>query len=185
MLDLLEKYEACDMPFERFLELLRPLKPRYYSISSSPRVNPRLASITVGVVRGPAWSGRGEYRGVASNDLAERQAGDDLVMFVRTPESRFQLPEDPETPIIMVGPGTGVAPFRGFLQAREVLKREGKRSVKLISILDAETIVILYTAMSLSSLKKTESSLSTQPFPAKKACRKRMSSMSWLTMQKR
>lgn len=126
MLDLLEKYEACDMPFERFLELLRPLKPRYYSISSSPRVNPRQASITVGVVRGPAWSGRGEYRGVASNDLAERQAGDDVVMFIRTPESRFQLPKDPETPIIMVGPGTGVAPFRGFLQARDVLKREGK-----------------------------------------------------------
>ncbi|CAN2254778.1 bifunctional P-450/NADPH-P450 reductase 1 [Bacillus subtilis] len=126
MLDLLEKYEACDMPFERFLELLRPLKPRYYSISSSPRVNPEQASITVGVVRGPAWSGLGEYRGVASNYLAERKAGDDVVMFVRTPESRFQLPEDPETPIIMVGPGTGVAPFRGFLQARAALKREGK-----------------------------------------------------------
>ncbi|MCY7764503.1 bifunctional P-450/NADPH--P450 reductase [Bacillus inaquosorum] len=126
MLDLLEKYEACDMPFERFLELLRPLKPRYYSISSSPRVNPEQASITVGVVRGPAWSGRGEYRGVASNYLAERKTGDDVVMFVRTPESRFQLPENPETPIIMVGPGTGVAPFRGFLQARAALKREGK-----------------------------------------------------------
>lgn len=126
MLDLLEKYEACDMPFERFLELLRPLKPRYYSISSSPRLNPELASITVGVVRGPAWSGLGEYRGVASNYLAERKTGDDVVMFVRTPESRFQLPEDPETPIIMVGPGTGVAPFRGFLQARAALKREGK-----------------------------------------------------------
>ncbi|MGK9267534.1 bifunctional P-450/NADPH--P450 reductase [Bacillus inaquosorum] len=126
MLDLLEKYEACDMPFERFLELVRPLKPRYYSISSSPRVNPEQASITVGVVRGPAWSGLGEYRGVASNYLAERKAGDDVVMFVRTPESRFQLPEDPETPIIMVGPGTGVAPFRGFLQARAALKREGK-----------------------------------------------------------
>ncbi|MCY9080055.1 bifunctional P-450/NADPH--P450 reductase [Bacillus inaquosorum] len=126
MLDLLEKYEACDMPFERFLELLRPLKPRYYSISSSPRVNPEQASITVGVVRGPAWSGLGEYRGVASNYLAERKTGDDVVMFIRTPESRFQLPEDPETPIIMVGPGTGVAPFRGFLQARAALKREGK-----------------------------------------------------------
>ncbi|MCE0739736.1 bifunctional P-450/NADPH--P450 reductase [Bacillus sp. G16] len=126
MLNLLEKYEACDMPFERFLELLRPLKPRYYSISSSPRVNPEQASITVGVVRGPAWSGLGEYRGVASNYLAERKVGDDVVMFVRTPESRFQLPEDPETPIIMVGPGTGVAPFRGFLQARAALKREGK-----------------------------------------------------------
>ncbi|PJH92048.1 bifunctional P-450/NADPH--P450 reductase [Bacillus sp. SN1] len=127
MLDLLEKYEACDMPFERFLELLRPLKPRYYSISSSSRVNPEQASITVGVVRGPAWSGLGEYRGVASNYLAERKTGDDVVMFVRTPESRFQLPEDPETPIIMVGPGTGVAPFRGFLQARAALKREGKK----------------------------------------------------------
>ncbi|MCY7750185.1 bifunctional P-450/NADPH--P450 reductase [Bacillus inaquosorum] len=126
MLDLLEKYEACDMPFERFLELLRPLKPRYYSISSSPRVNPEQASITVGVVRGPAWSGLGEYRGVASNYLAERKTGDDVVMFIRTPESRFQLPEDPETPIIMVGPGTGVAPFLGFLQARAALKREGK-----------------------------------------------------------
>ncbi|MCY9061558.1 bifunctional P-450/NADPH--P450 reductase [Bacillus inaquosorum] len=126
MLDLLEKYEACDMPFERFLELLRPLKPRYYSISSSPRVNPEQASITVGVVRGPAWSGLGEYRGVASNYLAERKTGDDVVMFVRTPEARFQLPENPETPIIMVGPGTGVAPFRGFLQARAALKREGK-----------------------------------------------------------
>ncbi|MCY7825314.1 bifunctional P-450/NADPH--P450 reductase [Bacillus spizizenii] len=126
MLELLEQYESCEMPFERFLELLRPLKPRYYSISSSPRVNPEQASITVGVVRGPAWSGRGEYRGVSSSYLAERQAGDDVVMFVRTPESRFQLPEDPETPIIMVGPGTGVAPFRGFLQARAALKREGK-----------------------------------------------------------
>ncbi|MEC1614903.1 cytochrome P450 [Bacillus mojavensis] len=126
MLDLLEQYESCEMPFERFLELLRPLKPRYYSISSSPRVNPEQAAITVGVVRGPAWSGSGEYRGVASNDLAERKAGDDIVMFVRTPESRFQLPDDPETPIIMVGPGTGVAPFRGFLQARSALKREGK-----------------------------------------------------------
>ncbi|MCP3765051.1 bifunctional cytochrome P450/NADPH--P450 reductase [Domibacillus sp. A3M-37] len=126
MLDLLEKYEACEMPFERFLELLRPLKPRYYSISSSPKVNPERVSITVGVVQGPSWSGLGEYRGVASNYLAERQPGEDIMMFIRTPESRFQLPEDPEMPIIMVGPGTGVAPFRGFLQARASMKQEGK-----------------------------------------------------------
>lgn len=126
MLDLLEKYEACEMPFERFLELLRPLKPRFYSISSSPRVSPQRASITVGVVRDPAWSGRGEYRGVASGYLADRKSGEDIMMFVRTPESRFQLPEDPQTPIIMVGPGTGVAPFRGFLQARAMMKQEGK-----------------------------------------------------------
>ncbi|MET1029621.1 bifunctional cytochrome P450/NADPH--P450 reductase [Domibacillus tundrae] len=126
MLDLLEKYEACEMPFERFLELLRPLKPRYYSISSSLRFNSERVSITVGVVQGPSWSGLGEYRGVASNYLAERQPGEDIMMFIRTPESRFQLPEDPEMPIIMVGPGTGVAPFRGFLQARAAMKQEGK-----------------------------------------------------------
>ncbi|MFM1652948.1 bifunctional cytochrome P450/NADPH--P450 reductase [Brevibacillus sp. B_LB10_24] len=126
MLDLVEKYEACEIPFEKFLELLPPLKPRTYSISSSPRMNAERASITVGVVRSPAWSGRGEYRGVASHYLAQRKPGEDLVMFVRTPESGFQLPEDPQTPIIMVGPGTGVAPFRGFLQARAMMKQEGK-----------------------------------------------------------
>ncbi|WP_091171031.1 bifunctional cytochrome P450/NADPH--P450 reductase [Paenibacillus sp. 1_12] len=127
MLDLLVKYEACELPFERFIELLPPLKPRYYSISSSPRVQPEQASITVGVVRGPAWSGQGEYRGVASNYLAGCHVDDEVVMFIRTPESGFQLPENTETPIIMVGPGTGVAPFRGFLQARSALKRQGKK----------------------------------------------------------
>ncbi|MUL34451.1 bifunctional cytochrome P450/NADPH--P450 reductase [Priestia megaterium] len=126
MLELLEKYEACEMPFEHFLELLRPLKPRFYSISSSPRVSPRNASITVGVVREPDWGNRGEYRGVASNYLANRSAGKDIMMFVRTPESRFQFPEDPEKPIIMIGYGMGIAAFRGFLQARAVMKNEGK-----------------------------------------------------------
>ncbi|NKI20361.1 cytochrome P450 [Paenibacillus dendritiformis] len=126
MLDLVEKYEACEIPFEKFVELLPPLKPRYYSISSSPRMDQERASITVGVVRGQAWRGRGEYLGVASNYLADRRPGDDIVMFVRTPASGFQLPEDPQTPIIMVGPGTGVAPFRGFLQARAIMKREGQ-----------------------------------------------------------
>ncbi|MBD8500096.1 bifunctional cytochrome P450/NADPH--P450 reductase [Paenibacillus arenosi] len=125
MLDLLERYEACEMAFDRFLELLPPLKARYYSISSSPRVDAEQASITVGVVRAPAWSGQGEYKGVASNYLAERQEGDSIVIFVRTPESEFQLPKCTETPIIMVGPGTGLAPFRGFLQARSALKKEG------------------------------------------------------------
>lgn len=127
MLDLLEKYEACEIPFERFLEILPALKPRYYSISSSPRVNPGIAAITVGVVKDSAWSGLGEYRGVASNYLAERKPGEDIIMFIRTPESGFGLPEDPETPIIMIGPGTGVAPFRGFLQTRKAMMDEGKK----------------------------------------------------------
>jgi len=126
MLDLIEQYEACEIPFDRFLELLPPLKPRYYSISSSPKVHSDRISITVSVVRGAARSGKGEYRGIASNYLAEQAIGSSIVMFIRRPQSGFQLPDDPATPIIMVGPGTGVAPFRGFLQAREVLQQEGK-----------------------------------------------------------
>ncbi|GGD60488.1 bifunctional cytochrome P450/NADPH--P450 reductase [Paenibacillus nasutitermitis] len=126
MLDLLEQYESCELPFERFLDLLPPLKPRYYSISSSPKVSQNTASITVGVVRDSAWSGRGEYRGVASNYLAELGTGAEILMFIRSSESGFALPEDPATPMIMIGPGTGVAPFRGFIQARQALRKAGQ-----------------------------------------------------------
>ncbi|MCQ6562193.1 bifunctional cytochrome P450/NADPH--P450 reductase [Paenibacillus mendelii] len=126
MLDLLEQYEACELPFERFLELLPPLKPRYYSISSSPKVSRNTVSITVGVVRDRAWSGQGEYRGVASNYLAQLGTGAEVLMFIRSSESGFALPGDPATPIIMIGPGTGVAPFRGFIQARQALREAGQ-----------------------------------------------------------
>lgn len=125
MLDLLEKYQACAFPFERFLALLPALKPRYYSISSSPQVNSEQLSITVGVLHEPAWSGQGEYRGVASNYLAQCHIGDEIVMFIRANDSGFHLPKDPTPPLIMVGPGTGIAPFRGFLQARSTLKQQG------------------------------------------------------------
>ena len=126
MLELIERYPACEIPFERFLELLPALKPRYYSISSSPTKNANQLSITVAVVAGPARSGNGEYHGIASNYLRETQDGDALAVFIRRPGAAFELPENPQTPIIMIGPGTGVAPFRGFLQAREVLQSEGQ-----------------------------------------------------------
>lgn len=126
MLDLLEHYEACELPFERFLELLPPLKPRYYSISSSPKISRNTASITVSVVRESAWSGKGRYYGVASNYLANAETGTEVLMFIRSAESGFALPEDPATPIIMIGPGTGVAPFRGFIQARRALREAGE-----------------------------------------------------------
>lgn len=125
MLDLLEDYPACEMPFERFLELLPSLKARYYSISSSPKAGSEKVSIMVGVVTAPSWSGRGEYRGVASNYLAGLQEGDRAVCFIRSPQSGFELPENAETPLIMVGAGTGIAPFRGFIQARAAEKAAG------------------------------------------------------------
>ncbi|WP_147803330.1 bifunctional cytochrome P450/NADPH--P450 reductase [Alkalicoccus halolimnae] len=126
MLELLEAYPSCEMAFESFLSLLPSLKVRYYSISSSPRVDEHQTSITVSVIRGEAWSGIGEYKGVASNYLASREEGAKIACFIRTPQSGFQLPEDPETPMILVGPGTGIAPFRGFIQARRVMQQEGK-----------------------------------------------------------
>lgn len=121
-----ETYLACEIPFERFLALLPPLKARYYSISSSPLHKEGEASITVSVVRGNALSGNGEYKGIASNYLAERSEGDKVACFINTPQSNFQLPEQTEKPIIMIGPGTGIAPFRGFIQARRALKKKVK-----------------------------------------------------------
>ncbi|WRP07690.1 bifunctional cytochrome P450/NADPH--P450 reductase [Rossellomorea aquimaris] len=126
MLDLVEKYLACEIPFEGFLLLLPALKARYYSISSSPLYKEGEASITVSVVRGDAWSGHGEYKGIASNYLAERSEGDKIACFISTPQSNFQLPDETETPIVMIGPGTGIAPFRGFIQARRILKEKGE-----------------------------------------------------------
>ncbi|MGE7112319.1 bifunctional cytochrome P450/NADPH--P450 reductase [Lysinibacillus sp. NPDC047702] len=125
MLELLEMYDACELPFEKFIALLPPLKVRYYSISSSPMENPERLSITVGVLQEAAWSGRGDYHGVASNYLSQCQPGESLVIFIRSADSGFLLPEDASTSIIMVGPGTGIAPFRGFLQARAAMKQRG------------------------------------------------------------
>ncbi|MGD6974565.1 bifunctional cytochrome P450/NADPH--P450 reductase [Bacillus altitudinis] len=126
MLDLLEQYEACELPFDHFLALLPGLKPRYYSISSSPKVDEKRLSITVAVVKGKSWSGRGEYAGVASNYLCELQEGDEVACFLHEAQAGFELPPSPEIPMIMIGPGTGIAPFRGFIQAREVWQNEGK-----------------------------------------------------------
>ncbi|MEA2910530.1 MAG: cytochrome / NADPH-cytochrome reductase, partial [Bradyrhizobium sp.] len=124
--DLLDEHPACELPFHAYLEMLSLLAPRYYSISSSPSVDPSRCSVTVGVVEGPASSGRGVYRGICSNYLAGRRAGETIHATVRETKAGFRLPDDPSVPIIMVGPGTGLAPFRGFLQQRAALKEKGK-----------------------------------------------------------
>ncbi|RYF33512.1 MAG: cytochrome P450, partial [Comamonadaceae bacterium] len=126
VLDLMEEFPACELPFASYLEMLSPLSPRYYSISSSPKVDKGRASVTVGVVREAARSGRGTFEGVCSNFLARAEPGDTVHGFVRaTTAEGFGLPEDPQKPIIMVGPGTGLAPFRGFLQDRAAQKAQG------------------------------------------------------------
>ncbi|MBI1765216.1 MAG: cytochrome P450 [Acidobacteria bacterium] len=126
LIDLLEEFPACALPFEAYLEMLSPLRPRYYSISSSPLVDANACSITVAVVEGPARSGRGTFAGVCTNYLRAQTEGGVLYAFVKDTKSAFRLPADPATPIVMIGPGTGLAPFRGFLQERAALKAAGQ-----------------------------------------------------------
>ena len=125
--DLLEEFPACELPFHAYLEMLSLLAPRYYSISSSPSNDPARCSVTAAVVEAPASSGRGIYRGVCSNYLAHRRVGDTIHATVRETKAGFQLPDDTTVPIIMIGPGTGLAPFRGFLQERAARKAQGAR----------------------------------------------------------
>jgi cytochrome P450 / NADPH-cytochrome P450 reductase len=123
--DLLEEHPACELPFHAYLEMLSLLAPRYYSISSSPSGDPSRCSVTVAVVAGAASSGRGIYKGICSNYLAGRRAGETIHATVRETRAGFRLPDDASVPIIMIGPGTGLAPFRGFLQERAARKAKG------------------------------------------------------------
>ncbi|MGY4407420.1 cytochrome P450/NADPH-cytochrome P450 reductase [Bradyrhizobium sp. USDA 3315] len=123
--DLLEEYPACELPFHLYLEMLSLLAPRYYSISSSPAGEAQRCSVTVGVVEAPASSGRGIYKGICSNYLARRRAGDTVHATIKETKAGFRLPDDNAVPIIMIGPGTGLAPFRGFLQERAARKAQG------------------------------------------------------------
>jgi cytochrome P450/NADPH-cytochrome P450 reductase len=127
VLELLERFPACELPFAVFIELMPMMAQRYYSISSSHLIAEDRCSITVGVVREPAFSGEGEFKGVCSNYLASLGEGAKLYASLRPTKAGFRLPDDPAAPIIMVGPGTGIAPFRGFLQERSILKHNGKK----------------------------------------------------------
>jgi cytochrome P450/NADPH-cytochrome P450 reductase len=126
VIDLLEQAPACTLPFGVFLEMMPPMAPRYYSISSSPLADPSRLSLTVAVVADEARSGRGRYHGVCSSYLAALDDGATVRAFVKDNGSGFRPPADPSVPLIMIGPGTGIAPFRGFLQERAALKAHGR-----------------------------------------------------------
>ncbi|MGA8170369.1 MAG: sulfite reductase subunit alpha [Methylocystis sp.] len=124
VLAVLQKFAGVRPHPEAFVEALEPLQPRLYSISSSPKAAPGRLSLTVDAVRYVV--GKRKRLGVASTFLAERVApGETLPVYVQAAHN-FALPGDPNTPIIMVGPGTGVAPFRAFLQERGAIHAPGK-----------------------------------------------------------
>lgn len=124
VLAVLQKFPNARPHPEAFVDALEPLQPRLYSISSSPKADPAKLTLTVDAVRYVV--GKRRRLGVASTFLTERvKPGEAIRAYVQKPHN-FGLPDDPSTPIIMVGPGTGVAPFRAFLQERRAANAPGK-----------------------------------------------------------
>jgi len=144
-IDLLEMYPEIDLPFAKFLRMLPPMRVRQYSISSSPLANPAHVTLTVSIIDAPALSGRRDsgfnvdnaedpfhYLGVASTYLASLHPGDLIPLTVRPSAAAFHLPVDPAVPIVMFCAGTGLAPFRGFIQERAAQKKAGREVGKTV-----------------------------------------------------
>ncbi len=124
LIDLLRDFPTKDLTADALAALARKLPPRLYSIASSPKAHPGEVHLTVGVVRYDAH-GRGR-KGVCSTFLADRvDEGEPVEVFV-TANKNFKLPSDPDRPIIMVGPGTGIAPFRAFIEERQATGAKGR-----------------------------------------------------------
>lgn len=124
LLAALQKFPALQPAAKALIAVLEPLQPRLYSISSSPRATPGRLHLTVDIVR---WrSGERMRKGVASTFLADRLLPGHRVPVYIQASHGFSLPADPATPIVMVGPGTGVAPFRSFLHERRATGAPGR-----------------------------------------------------------
>uniref|UniRef100_UPI000A39138E bifunctional cytochrome P450/NADPH--P450 reductase n=1 Tax=Streptomyces recifensis TaxID=67355 RepID=UPI000A39138E len=125
LLELLEEHpalrEALDWP--RLLDLLTPLRPRHYSISSSPAADPRHADLMVSVLDAPARSGKGRYRGTGSGHLAGVRPGD--TVYARVQPCREAFRTDTSTPVVLIAAGTGLAPFRGVVMDRAAARVRG------------------------------------------------------------
>ncbi|WLI04206.1 bifunctional nitrate reductase/sulfite reductase flavoprotein subunit alpha [Pseudomonas sp. FP597] len=118
LVDVLQHY-PIDCSADELLGTLRRLQPRLYSIASSAKAHPREVHLTVAAVR------YGKRKGVSSTFLADRVGDGEVPVFVQ-PSKHFRTPRDGDVPMIMIGPGTGVAPFRAFLQERRALGHQGR-----------------------------------------------------------
>nr|SVE75622.1 EOG090X027R [Daphnia hispanica] len=128
LLHILEDLPSCKPSLDLVCELLTRLQSRYYSISSSSKLHPETVHVTAVLLKYTTPTGR-INKGVATTWLSSKKPISDqplhqVPIFIR--KSQFRLPARHQTPIVMIGPGTGVAPFRGFVQERLKAKREGK-----------------------------------------------------------
>ncbi|XP_077456811.1 nitric oxide synthase 1 isoform X2 [Stigmatopora argus] len=135
LVEVLDEFPSVQMPSTLLLTQLPLLQPRYYSISSSPDVHPGEIHLTVAVVSYRAKDGEGPvHHGVCSSWLNRIEKGDRVPCFVRSAPS-FRLPKDHQAPCILVGPGTGIAPFRSFWQQRMFdLQHKGVESRPMILV---------------------------------------------------
>ncbi len=124
ILDLLLQFPTIKLSADEFIALLKPLQHRAYSISSSGKMHPDNVHLTVASVR--YNSHNREHKGVCSTYMADLVNDSSEVKIFFSPNTSFRVPEDDSLPIIMVGPGTGIAPFRAFLQEREFRKASGQ-----------------------------------------------------------
>jgi len=123
IIDIIRKF-AAEVDAGEFANSLRKLSPRSYSIASSQTANPDEVNLTVAAVRYKSFGS--DHWGSASTHLADRLDTGDTVSVYVEPNPRFRLPTNQETPIIMIGPGTGVAPFRAFVEERVEQRAKGK-----------------------------------------------------------
>ena len=121
LLGLLVKYPAAELSLDSFVELSSGIAPRFYSIASSPLGDPSQADLIVGTLTAPAWSGVGVHQGFASTHMRDLTPGDRVFGYVRRPNPPFAPPQDGAVPLVLIGPGTGFAPLRGFIQERAAL----------------------------------------------------------------
>ncbi len=139
IIDVFNDFPAIEVPLDVFLDVSPKLQPRFYSISSSNAMLPHVAHLTgtcsfglalrvdtdielVGLVDEELPAANKHYLGVCSSYLNELKAGDKAFVFVQDTQTTFRVPSDPDTTMIMICAGTGLAPFRGFLQERKHIK---------------------------------------------------------------
>jgi cytochrome P450/NADPH-cytochrome P450 reductase len=118
LLGLLVKYPAAELSLDSFVELSSAVAPRFYSIASSPLESPDACDLIVGTVQAPAWSGVGTHQGFASTHMRDLSVGEHIFAYLRRPNPPFAPPQDGAVPLVLIGPGTGFAPLRGFIQER-------------------------------------------------------------------
>ncbi|WP_106849941.1 bifunctional cytochrome P450/NADPH--P450 reductase [Blastococcus sp. Marseille-P5729] len=126
VVDLLEMFPSCGVDLPLLLDLLRPMRARQYSISSSAMEQPDVAALTIAVLEAPARSGLGTYHGTGSSFMQTLQPGSSVPASISSPHENFRLPEDNQTPLILIGAGSGMAPLRGFIRERAVRARGGE-----------------------------------------------------------